>query len=293
MRKITILTTAFVLFSANAFAISKTELQQQLKNQQKQMKILEKRLNIIADSVDKKKADSKLSLGGYGELHYNNGSEGSKVDLHRFVLGVKYDYTDRIRFISELELEHSVAGEEQEGEIEMEQAYLEFDFFKSSKLKTGLFLVPVGILNEIHEPNTFYGVERNPVEKNIIPTSWWEAGLLYQQKFQNGFSYDLAYHSGLNLSTSNDLEIRAARQKVSKAHARSGSHTIRIKYKNKNLELAATGSRQTDILQEVVGEQAEAYLYETHLIFNLGGFSLRALYAGWHIKNTVTKEQGD
>ena len=38
-------------------------------------------------------------------------------------------------------------------------------------------LVPVGFLNEVHEPPTFYGVERNPVEKNVIPTTWWEGGI--------------------------------------------------------------------------------------------------------------------
>ena len=44
-------------------------------------------------------------------------------------------------------------------------------------MKAGLFLIPVGILNQTHEPDTFYGVERNNVEKNIIPTTCGEGGL--------------------------------------------------------------------------------------------------------------------
>ena len=61
--------------------------------------------------------ESAVSLHGYGEMHYNNldGSGGAaskrELDFHRFVLYVGYDYTERIRFVSELELEHSLSGE--------------------------------------------------------------------------------------------------------------------------------------------------------------------------------------
>ena len=61
----------------------------------------------------------------------------------------------------------------------------------------GLFLTPVGILNETHEPPTFYGVERNNVEKNIIPTTWWEGGAMVQHEIMDGLSTDLSVTSGL------------------------------------------------------------------------------------------------
>ncbi|WP_059758168.1 hypothetical protein [Thiobacillus denitrificans] len=77
------------------------------------------------------------------------------------------------RFFSELEVEHSIAGEGKKGEIELEQAYVEY---ADHRAKAGLFLIPVGILNETHETPAFYGVERNPVEKDIIPATWWAGG---------------------------------------------------------------------------------------------------------------------
>ena len=46
----------------------------------------------------------------------------------------------------------------------MEQMYVDVDY-GSFNAKYGVFLIPVGILNETHEPDTFYGVERNSVEK--------------------------------------------------------------------------------------------------------------------------------
>ena len=57
--------------------------------------------------------------------------------------------------------------------------------------RTGLFLLPIGILNETHEPDTFYGVERNDVESIIIPSTWWEAGAGLNSRFANGLSWDL------------------------------------------------------------------------------------------------------
>jgi hypothetical protein len=127
---------------------------------------------------------ARTHLGGYGELHYNNLDSKHDMDFHRFVLYLGHDFTDRVRFVSEIELEHSLAGDgtvpngtkPKPGELELEQAYVEFDLAAGQQAKAGLFLVPVGILNETHEPTTFYGVERNPIESNILPTTWWEGG---------------------------------------------------------------------------------------------------------------------
>ena len=120
-------------------------------------------------------------------MHYNNLSnqydgvdakdDKDELDLHRFVLFFGHQFTNDVRFFSELEVEHNVAGEGKNGEVEIEQAYIEWDYTDNHALKSGVFLVPVGILNETHEPDTFYGVERNAVEKDIIPSTWWEGGV--------------------------------------------------------------------------------------------------------------------
>jgi len=73
----------------------------------------------------------RTTIGGYGELHYNNldGSGGKsdkkEIDLHRFVLYFGHEFTDDIRFFSEVEYEHGVAGDDQVGEVEIEQAFVE------------------------------------------------------------------------------------------------------------------------------------------------------------------------
>lgn len=226
----------------------------------------------------------RTKLGGYGELHYNNLDSKEEVDFHRFVLSLGHEFTENIRLFSELELEHSVAGDGENGEVDLEQAYLEFDLNDRHAVKTGVFLMPVGILNETHEPPTFYGVERNPVETYIIPTTWWEAGAGFHGELGRGFSYNLAGTSGLNVDTtgSDAFLIRGGRQEVSEAKANDGAITGGIKWTGlPGVELGVTGQWQKDITQ---GEQGVgATLLETHADIRRGPYGLRALYARWNL----------
>ena len=178
---------------------------EQLENQQQEMSAAQE---TIVEQVENSAASQlaqwaeKTSIGGYGEAHWNNTNLNDEIDLHRFVLFFSHQFTDDLRFQSEFEIEHGVAGEGKNGEVEIEQAYIEYDINDRHRVAGGVFLVPVGILNETHEPNTFYGVERNNVEKNIIPSTWWEAGVKFSGDLGGGFGYDLALHSGLEASKS-------------------------------------------------------------------------------------------
>ncbi|MBL4765873.1 MAG: porin [Colwellia sp.] len=313
MKKTLIASALIGLFASNAvIANDETEeLRKVIAQQQKVLESLEKRLdqtdqklNATADQVEVT-ADAGVftntTIGGYGELHYNNYEDSdAKVDFHRFVLFFGHEFSDSVRFFSEFELEHSIAGEGKSGEVELEQAYVEVDINEAVNSKVGLFLIPVGIINETHEPPTFYGVERNGVEKNIIPATWWEAGVAFNYKPAGGVSIDGAVTSGLNATKKNDdgsysfTGIRKGRQKVAKATAENLAYTGRIKYTAiAGLELAATLQYQTDLTQGL-GEldTASATLLETHAIYQIENFTVRALYARWDIDGEEAKASG-
>jgi hypothetical protein len=277
---------------------------------------LQDQLNQLAEAVESTPASesNKVHIGGYGELHYNNwefpdGSKFRELDFHRFVLFFGYDFTDSIRFHSELEIEHAFvednnkcsfdvpaggltpgdtvtcSGSEAPGAVELEQAYVEFDLTENMETKGGLFLIPVGILNETHEPPTFYGVERNPIERNIIPTTWWEGGAALTGRFgETGLSYDLAITSGLDGGTN----VRGGRQKVAKATANDLAYTGRLKYTGlRGLELAGTVNYQSDMTQSADPNINDAVLLSAHAIYNISQFQVRALYANWDIDVTT------
>jgi hypothetical protein len=248
-------------------------------------------------------------IGGYGELHYNNLSaddsqyDKKEMDFHRFVLYVNHEFNDRLRLFSEVELEHSVSGDDQNGEVELEQAYLQYDLDDQHYVDGGLFLVPVGILNETHEPNTFYGVERNAVENIIIPTTWREGGVAAGGRYGNGLAWDLATTSGLAIPANefnsdgsvntNQYRIRNGRQNVSEATANDLAYTGRLKYTGINgLELAASYQYQADASQQSGDGLDAGQLVATHAIYQRGLFTLRALYAGWHFQGDAVEAAG-
>ncbi len=303
MKKTLLATAMLGLFaSQGAFAANDTaELRKIIKEQQKVLKQLEKRLEATekriektADAVeDKAESDSATTIGGYGELHYNNiDGKDAKIDFHRFVLFVGHEFNETTRFFSEFEIEHSIAGEGKSGEVEIEQAYIEHDFSDTYTGKAGLFLMPVGIMNETHEPETFYGVERNPVEKNIIPATWWEAGVALNVKAAPGFAFDAAVTSGLNVD--DGFKVRSGRQKVSKATAEDLAYTGRVKYTAINgLELAATLQYQTDLTQgNAANDTASATLFSAHAIYSIEDFTVKALYAQWDVDGKEAKALG-
>jgi len=100
------------------------------------------------------KLESGLTIGGYGEVTYNNYDSGpSELDVQRLVMLFAYKFDDRVSFITEVEYEHVK-------EVYIEQAWLNYALTDNTNLRAGLLLVPMGIVNEYHEPTTFNGVER-------------------------------------------------------------------------------------------------------------------------------------
>ncbi|MEN8662750.1 MAG: porin [Lentimonas sp.] len=231
----------------------------------------------------------KTSVGGYGELHANfYENADNQVDFHRFVLFFNHEYNDWITLYTEFELEHSLAGDAKPGEVELEQAFVRMDWTEDFSTDTGIFLMPVGILNEIHEPNTFYGIERNNVESRIIPSTWWEAGLKGNYRFGNGIALDGGITSGLDISDSG--VIHDARQKVAKAVNNEAAFVGRVKYTGiAGLEVAASVFYQDDMAQTADAD-ISGLLSEAHADYTYEGFRIRALYARWDLDGATDSD---
>lgn len=191
---------------------------------------------------------SSTSIGGYGELHYANsnraGSRG-EVNVKRFILYLAHSFSDRIVFRSELEVEDAkVAGGERGGEVALEQAYLDFRLSDRATIRAGLVLVPLGILNEMHEPPTFNGVARADYHTVIIPTTWREIGLGVAGTIPGltGLAYRAYLVNGL-LAEGFTAEkgIRGGRQEGREASFANPSLTGRLEYSRPGLKIGAAG----------------------------------------------------
>ena len=172
-------------------------------------------------------------ISGYMDFHFNKEEDQPGVlDFHRFVLLFNHSFSPRIRFVGELELEHAlVEGLEEAGEIELEQAYIDFLLSRSLNIRAGMMLVPVGIINERHEPPVFNGVERPFVDTVIIPTTWFEPGAGIHGELGRGFRYRAFVMAPLNAIEFNAEEgIREGRQKGAEANVRNFAATGRAEY---------------------------------------------------------------
>ena len=145
----------------------------------------------VAMSAPAAPTEPATVLTSYGEINYNRPTKASQnavADMRRFVLGYQHRFDDKTKVVTELEVEHGVSSASDPGEVAVEQAFVERQVTPNLALRAGLFLMPVGLLNENHEPTAFYGVERNFVETAIIPSTWREGGVQLIGNFDNGLT---------------------------------------------------------------------------------------------------------
>lgn len=176
--------------------------------------------------------DRGLSIGGYGEITYNNvegTSTPAELDVQRMVMLFAYKFDDRTQFVTELEFEHVK-------EVYVEQAFLNYSVSDGLNLRGGLMLVPMGIVNEYHEPTTFNGVERPSLDSKVVPTTWREIGvgvsgrlnkasLRYQAYLMNG---SISYGDSHKLRGSDGL--RKGRQKGAESVGSNPNFAGRVEY---------------------------------------------------------------
>jgi hypothetical protein len=158
--------------------------------------------------------------------------------VHRFVLGWTYEFTPVIRMDAEVDYEHAARA------LELEYAQLDFDLTPSLTARVGSLLMPVGPLNEFHEPPTYHSVERPYVQQYVLPTTWQENGLGLVGRTPNGaLSYRGYLVTGLDAAEFNALQgIRGGRSGSSEALAEDLAGVARLEYATAGgLSLGASG----------------------------------------------------
>jgi hypothetical protein len=279
----------FVFLTAVLFAFSVNA--DEIGDLKDAMKDIQDRIDDLEESAEASGTAgwwTRTSVGGYGELHYNNNNGSGKIDFHRYVLFIGHQFNDSVAFNSEFELEHSIAGEGKAGEIELEQAYLDHNWgeygLPNTNMKYGVFLIPCGITNEIHEPPTFYGVERNVVEKEICSNTRWEGGIQVNHVIPD---MDLTIIAGVHSSlTTSNGDIRGGRDKVASATMNKESYSGAIRYTGAypGLELGFSWDYEPDMNEGQSGPQVTGKMFAVHANYMPSrGFGSRAFYGQWNL----------
>lgn len=196
-----------------------------------------------------------LSIGGYGEVVYENfqanlenGAYSPKpntIDFYRQILYTGYKFNDSIVFNMELEFEHAYTAGSQTvtknssglvtdvkanrpGDVELEFAYIDYLYSRSLNFRAGMVLVPMGFINEIHEPPTFLGAARPALERSLIPSTWRENGIGVHGELGQFWSYRAYLVAGLDGSKFSKSGLGSGRQQGAKSLAESWALTGRL-----------------------------------------------------------------
>ncbi|WP_340266257.1 porin [Sphingobium mellinum] len=263
----------------------------------------------LADnSGTREPAGSDTTIGGYGEISYNgyvHDASRNQADLKRFVLFFGHRFNDRISFNSEVEVEHAVASSGDQGEVEIEQAYLNYAFNPELNVKAGLFLMPFGFINRNHEPPVFYGVERNEVERRIIPSTWREGGVSVWGSTPFGISYDVGVTTGFDFAKLDDAgaPLLGTHQELQLAHAASLSVYGSLEYTPTPGVLIGgavftgkTGHANADFKSDptapdFAGVGGRVTLWDVHARVQHSGFDIEALYSRGTFANSAAIDQ--
>jgi len=231
---------------------------------------------------------SPLSIGGYGEMYYSHTSKSgatnkSQVDVYRFVPYIGYKFTDNIILNVELEFEHGGVEAGDGGEIIVEFMYLDFLFNENVNLRVGHMLMPMGLINERHEPTLFNTVQRPNTSKYLIPSTWHESGVMVFGEIAEGFQYKLAGVTALDSTNTGDKWIRNGRGGSFKNTGEDGQGpdlgvAARIDYTGTNgLLLGAS-----------VYSDSNIDMWDIHADYKIGGFRTYGVYTQTTRDNEAT-----
>lgn len=250
-----------------------------------------------------------LSIGGYGQGMYqaNVGDKGDnkdKADLERIVLYAGYKFNDRILFNSELEFEHATTGEgdEEKGEVSVEFASLDFFINPLANVRAGLVLMPVGFINQMHEPPFYFGNNRPVVEQLIIPSTWREMGVGLFGQITPNLTYTTYVVNGLDASEFNSSDgLREGRGGGSNAKAENFGYVARMDYTPSLLPGVTVGGSayvgNSGQNQTFAGQKPDIFtqLYEAHVQWKYRGLEFRTLGSWGHINGAdlLSAERGE
>jgi hypothetical protein len=245
-----------------------------------------KNLGLSPSAANVYRKQRGASFAGYGEMLYENFAartqagtavnRGTQLDFLRAVFYAGYRFDNKFVFNSEIELEHA-------NEISVEFAYIDYLAHPAFNLRGGMLLMPMGLTNEFHEPNVFFGAKRSETESRIIPSTWRENGFGVLGT-AGKLSYRAYVVSGLNATGFASDGLRGGRQKGSRARTTDPAFVGRLDVTPFPGVLVggsvyAGGSDQNQFVVDGTTLKVNTTIGEFHSQIQIRGLDVRGLYA--------------
>ncbi len=222
-----------------------------------------------------------VSIGGYGEALYRNFVDEEKNDVFDFlraVLYVGYKFNDKFVLNTEFEVEHAK-------EIFVEFAYLDYLYRPELSFRGGMVLLPMGLINELHEPTVWMGAVRPDVETRLLPSTWRENGVGVFGEV-GPISYRAYLVNGLKGSGFTAAGLRGGRQKGAEAVSNDFAGVARVDYTGTPGLLVGASAYYGGSGQQLE-TSVPTFIYEAHLDWRWRGLEVRGLFARAHLDDVA------
>ncbi|UCH84065.1 MAG: hypothetical protein JSW50_16825 [Candidatus Latescibacterota bacterium] len=245
-----------------------------------------------------------ISFGGYGEFYFASPYGDTEVtgqvnitDFYRFIAYFGYKFNSWIVMNTEIEYEHATTSSNfqgKSGSVSVEFAYLDFLINQGINVRAGNLLIPMGFLNLIHEPTTYWGNFRPFVETTIIPSTWREMGIGLHGNMHD-IRYSVYLLNGFNGSKFDNKGVRSGRQKANRAVWEDVGGVLALDYSYSGITNGVVqvggsvfaGGADQNMIEDENGDKLSVNneIYELHAEFRKGRFKTRVLAAASHISN--------
>ena len=248
-----------------------------------------------------------VSIGGYGEMLYENfeverqdgrpSGRSDQIDFLRQIVYVGFKFDERFLLNTEIEFEH--ASTDKQGSVSVEFAYIDALLHPAANVRGGMLLMPMGFVNELHEPPVFLGARRPDVEQRLIPTTWRANGAGLFGEPAQGFSYRAYVIESLRAVRDDDdgiggfsaAGVRGGRQSGSLSRIEDAAVVARADFGRSGITVGGSAfygqTAQGDTTPAGQRFEATTTLYEAHLEARRYGVRFRALLAGVRVDDVA------
>ncbi len=294
--KISLALASMLLVSSASFGNDKTDilkLQQEVKDLKEMTQILVDETSDLKTGFNYTKVDetkrytglgsaaskvyyskSPLSIGGYGEMYYSSSQKaGSETQIKRFITYFGYKFSDNIILNSELEYEGGGVKATSTGAtgdtVAVEFMYLDFIGNKNFNARLGNFLLPMGLMNEQHEPTLFTTIQRPNTAKYVIPTTWNTSGAMVYGEIADGIEYKASIITALQITDTGDKWVRNGRGSGRLVKNPDAAGQVRVDYTGTSgLLIGASSYFSKDL-----------FMFDVHLDYKIGNARVYGTYA--------------
>ena len=161
-----------------------------------------------------RRIQNTTKVGGYFDTElflYDGAGKNDTFKAHRYIMSIGSQIHEKISAFAEIEYEYGAAINSlgDQGELKIEQAYLDYSISDELVFRGGIILSPMSFVNRFHDSDLRDTTARPILTRYILPSTWMDSGFGFHGEVELNEDWELSYESyimnGLASATGNEI----------------------------------------------------------------------------------------